>query len=344
MMRMNNLLVHPGVSNQHQTTRAAAILPVVWLVVVCARCHKPASIFSYPPFFFFFYLSSLFIFSLLRSLSALLRAFTHIKWRAAVRFQFRSHLWCCRPPTRSAVAEGTLGSPITALYANALAPGQQRGHAGTRSLFMQISERQSQHRAGHRHQWSYLPAALQIAKGKGKTKKCCKHKKEKKCRPSFKMWEVEWQSQEVLQKYIFMSMHSEVVFFSFHRLCGIILYLAMTKSWAGRYEQLTSETKKRLQRETWRGWHARHKRVCLLWKRSWHEATTSNVLRRAAVKGEQNQSLCLSWPCLPTGPYHWARHHTGKSFLCCIQQAHTLMCKCMQENFSEKPKLLCQMR
>lgn len=118
----------------------------------------PASIFSSLPFF---YLLSLFFFSSpLRSLSALLRAFTHIKWRAAVRFQFRTHLWCCRPPTRSAVAEGTLGSPITALYANALAPGQQRGHAGTRSLFMQISERQSQHRAGHRHWWSYLPGSI----------------------------------------------------------------------------------------------------------------------------------------------------------------------------------------
>lgn len=93
------------------------------------------------------------------SLSALLRAFTHIKWRAAVRFQFRTHLWCCRPPTRSAVAEGTQGSPITALYANVLAPGQQRGHAGTGSLFMQISGRQSQHRAGHRHWWPYLPAS-----------------------------------------------------------------------------------------------------------------------------------------------------------------------------------------
>lgn len=79
----------------------------------------------------------------------------HIKWRAAVRFQFRTHLWCCRPPTRSAVAEGTQGSPITALYANVLAPGQQRGHAGTGSLFMQISGRQSQ----HRHWWPYLPAS-----------------------------------------------------------------------------------------------------------------------------------------------------------------------------------------
>lgn len=84
---------------------------------------------------------------------------THIKWRAAVRFQFRTHLWCCRPPTCSAVAEGTQGSPITALYANVLAPGQQRGHAGTAGLFMQISGRQSQHRAGHRHRWSYLPVS-----------------------------------------------------------------------------------------------------------------------------------------------------------------------------------------
>lgn len=102
--------------------------------------------------------------------------------------------------------------------------------------------------------------------------------------------------------------------------------------------QLRSETKK-----GWKGklaflwWeqHTRHKRVCLPWKRNWQEATTPNVLRRAAVKGEQNQSLCLSWPCLPTGPYHCARHHTGKSSLCCIQQAPTLMCKCMQENFQK---------
>lgn len=97
----------------------------------------PVSVFFSLPFY-------LFLFSLWSS-SALLRASTHIKWRAAVRFQFRTHLWCCRPPTRSAVAEGTQGSPITALYANVLAPGQQRGHAGTGSLFMQISGRQSQH-------------------------------------------------------------------------------------------------------------------------------------------------------------------------------------------------------
>lgn len=146
----------------------------------------PASIFSALPFFFFLSFISFFFPSPLRSLSALLRAFTHIKWRAAVRFQFRTHLWCCRPPTRSAVAEGTLGSPITALYANALAPGQQRGHAGTRSLFMQISERQSQHRAGHRHWWSYLPGS--IADSWGGEEKGCKHQK---CGPSFKMWEVE---------------------------------------------------------------------------------------------------------------------------------------------------------
>lgn len=137
------------------------------LFVLSAICLLP----SLPPHLFFFYLSSLFIFFSLRSLLALLRAFTHIKWRAAVRFQFRTHLWCCRPPTRSAVAEGTLGSPITALYANALAPGQQRGHAGTRSLFMQISERQSQHRAGHRHRWSYLPGCIADSWRKGKRKK-----------------------------------------------------------------------------------------------------------------------------------------------------------------------------
>lgn len=70
---------------------------------------------------------------------------TCIKWRAVVSFQFRTHLWRCRPPTRSAVAEETQGSPITALYANVLAPGQQRGHAGTGSLFMQISGRRSLH-------------------------------------------------------------------------------------------------------------------------------------------------------------------------------------------------------
>lgn len=124
----------------------------VFLVSVPYAC-----LFSFPCF----YLSL--IFSSLWSLSSLLHACTHIKWRAAVRLQFRTHLWCCRPPTRSAVAEGTQGSPITALYANALAPGQQRGHAGTASLFMQISGRQSQQRAGHRHQWSYLPASTTVS-------------------------------------------------------------------------------------------------------------------------------------------------------------------------------------
>lgn len=81
----------------------------------------------------------------LRSFFRLFHTSTCIKWRAAVSFQFRTHLWCCRPPTRSAVAEGTQGSPITALYANVPAPGQQCGHAGMGSLFMQISGRQSQH-------------------------------------------------------------------------------------------------------------------------------------------------------------------------------------------------------
>lgn len=74
-----------------------------------------------------------------------LRVSRHIKWRAAPRFQFRTHLWRCRPPTRSAVAEGTQGSPITALYANVFAPGQQRGHAATGSSFMQIWGGRSQH-------------------------------------------------------------------------------------------------------------------------------------------------------------------------------------------------------
>lgn len=109
------------------------------LFVPSAICHPSPCLYLFlTPFF----ISSFFS---LWSFSALLRASTHIKWRAAVRFQFRTHLWCCRPPTRSAVAEGTQGSPITALYANVLAPGQQRGHAGTGSLFMQISGRQSQH-------------------------------------------------------------------------------------------------------------------------------------------------------------------------------------------------------
>lgn len=125
--------------------------------VVCTCCHISVSISYFLCFYLFL------IFPSLWSLSSLLRACTHIKWRATVRFQFRTHLWCCRPPTRSAVAEGTQGSPITALYANALAPGQQRGHAGTASLFMQISGRQSQHRAGHRHQWSYLPTSTTVS-------------------------------------------------------------------------------------------------------------------------------------------------------------------------------------
>lgn len=164
------------------------------LFVPSAICLLPS--FSSPPLFYFFYLLSLFLFFPLRSLSALLRAFTHIKWRAAVRFQFRTHLWCCRPPTRSAVAEGTLGSPITALYANALAPGQQRGHAGTRSLFMQISERQSQHRAGHRHRWPYLSGSVADSwRERKEKKKCCKHQKKK----------MQTKFQGVLQKYIFMS-------------------------------------------------------------------------------------------------------------------------------------------
>lgn len=134
----------------------------------CYLCLVPyASLYLFP--------HSLFISSFsLWSLTALLCASTHIKWRAAVRFQFRTHLWCCRPPTRSAVAEGTQGSPITALYANVLAPGQQRGHAGTGSLFMQISGRQSQHRAGHRHWWPYLPASTTSW---GKKKKHYKHER-----------------------------------------------------------------------------------------------------------------------------------------------------------------------
>lgn len=181
------------------------------LFVPSAICLLPS--FSSPPFFFF-YLLSLFIFFPLRSLSALLRAFTHIKWRAAVRFQFRTHLWCCRPPTRSAVAEGTLGSPITALYANALAPGQQRGHAGTRSLFMQISERQSQHRAGHRHRWPYLPGSVADSWREGRKKKKMLQTSKKKMQTKFQKCG-RWSDRvkESCKKYIFMSMRYRLLFF-----------------------------------------------------------------------------------------------------------------------------------
>lgn len=129
----------------YRSNTGYSLLPSSPCCCCVAVCHMlPISLrlsFSHSLYFF----SSFPLPPSLRSFSAVLRASTHIKWRAAVRFQFRTHLWCCRPPTRSAVAEGTQGSPITALYANVLAPGQQRGHAGTRSLFMQISGRQSQH-------------------------------------------------------------------------------------------------------------------------------------------------------------------------------------------------------
>lgn len=270
MMRINNLLVHPGVCNQQQTMRATG-----GLTCCCCLCFLPYACFHLFLPTFFLYLSSLFIFFPLWSLSALLRAFTHIKWRAAVRFQFRTHLWCCRPPTRSAVAEGTLGSPITALYANALAPGQQRGHAGTRSLFMQISGRQSQHRAGHRHRWSYLPAALQIADGKGKgkkmLKKCCKHQKKiseqvSKCgRWSHKVKEC------CKNIYLWACIMGLGFFLSLHRLCATSLYLTITKAWIGRYEIIRKRDKKIDCRGVlWWGRHTWHKRVCLLWKHYWH--------------------------------------------------------------------------
>lgn len=145
MMCINNWFIHPGVKIQQETKLqikyrlfaacVAAVVAVCHMLPISLRLSFSHSLFLSLPFFP----------PSLRSFSAVLRASTHIKWRAAVRFQFRTHLWCCRPPTRSAVAEGTQGSPITALYANVLAPGQQRGHAGTGSLFMQISGRQSQH-------------------------------------------------------------------------------------------------------------------------------------------------------------------------------------------------------
>lgn len=148
---MHKQLIHsPWCENsaRNQVTDQIQVIrfyPAARVAAVVAVCHMlPISLhlsFSHSLYF----ISSFPLPPSLRSFSAVLRASTHIKWRAAVRFQFRTHLWCCRPPTRSAVAEGTQGSPITALYANVLAPGQQRGHAGTRSLFMQISGRQSQH-------------------------------------------------------------------------------------------------------------------------------------------------------------------------------------------------------
>lgn len=78
--------------------------------------------------------------------------------------------------------------------------------------------------------------------------------------------------------------------------------------------------------------HTPRKGVCLPSQHHWQEAITLNVLKCSTAKGEQNQSLCLSWPCLPTGPHHCGRHHTGKRSPLHIQQA-TLMCKCMQEIF-----------
>lgn len=149
MMCINNWFIRPGVKIQQETKLqikyrlfASTQQPVLLLLLPSAICYPSPCVYLFlTPFIF----SSFPLPPSLRSFSAVLRASTHIKWRAAVRFQFRTHLWCCRPPTRSAVAEGTQGSPITALYANVLAPGQQRGHAGTRSLFMQISGRQSQH-------------------------------------------------------------------------------------------------------------------------------------------------------------------------------------------------------
>lgn len=159
------------ISNQWSVLLSS--VPSAWCGVSTLSLSFPLSLFY------------LFLFSLSLSLVILRLApclHTHIKWRAAVRFQFRTNLWCCRPPTRSAVAEGTQGSPITALYANVPAPGQQRGHAGTRSLFMQISGRQPQHNTepatdtgGH-----ISPPAQQLV---GKTWK------------SWKMW-TEWQKKE----------------------------------------------------------------------------------------------------------------------------------------------------
>lgn len=134
-------MIHPGVNYQQQTELRIKHMGYSYLN------QRSVLLLFVPPAICYLASRSLFISSFfsLWSLFAMLRASTHIKWRAAVRFQFKTHLWCRRPPTRSAVAEGTQGSPITALYANVLAPGQQRGHAGTGSLFMQISGRQSQH-------------------------------------------------------------------------------------------------------------------------------------------------------------------------------------------------------
>lgn len=55
--------------------------------------------------------------------------------------------------------------------------------------------------------------------------------------------------------------------------------------------------------------------VCLPSKHHWQEAIMQNVLKHSVANGEQNQSLCLSWPCLPTGPHRCVRHHTGKRTL-----------------------------
>lgn len=77
--------------------------------------------------------------------------------------------------------------------------------------------------------------------------------------------------------------------------------------------------------------HARRKGVCSPSRHHWHDVITLNVLKCRTAKGEQNQSLCLSWPCLRLGrTAAWGI--TQENLPLCTQQA-ALMCKCMQEDF-----------
>lgn len=76
------------------------------------------------------------------------------------------------------------------------------------------------------------------------------------------------------------------------------------------------------------------KGVCIPSRHHWQEAITLNMLKRSAAKGEQNQSLCLSWPCLPDWAAPLCETSHRKTLAPRIQQA-TLMCKCMQGKFQK---------
>lgn len=159
------------------------------------------------------------------------------------------------------------------------------------------------------------------------------------------------ESRSAAKMYIFMSVQYRVVVFFFPSLH--IDYVARALIWqrprckqAG-IRQLRSETKwgwKGKLAFLWWGRRARHKRVCLPWKRNWQEATDAECVE--ARRGERRtKPIFVSQLALPPD---WAAPLCKTSHRKELPLLHTtgphINVQMYARKFSEKPKLLCQMR